>query len=32
MKAPLSKIADFDPEENEWRIVADENDPKIIEL
>ncbi len=32
MKAPLSKIADFDPEENGWRIVADENDPKSIEL
>jgi len=32
MKAPLSKIADFDPEENDWRVVADENDPKFIEL
>ncbi|MEI6703957.1 MAG: PaaI family thioesterase [Deltaproteobacteria bacterium] len=32
MKAPLSKIADFDPEENEWRIVVDENDPKDIEI
>lgn len=32
MKAPLSKIADFDPEENEWQIVEDENDPKFIEL
>ncbi|MEI6305217.1 MAG: PaaI family thioesterase [Deltaproteobacteria bacterium] len=32
MKAPLAKIADFDPEENEWKIVADDNDPKFIEL
>lgn len=32
MKAPLSKIADFDPEENEWKIVEDENDPKFFEL
>ena len=32
MKAPLSKIADFDPEENDWRIVENENDPKFIEL
>jgi acyl-coenzyme A thioesterase PaaI-like protein len=32
MKAPLSKIADFDPEENGWKVVADENDPKFIEL
>lgn len=32
MKAPLSKIADFDPEENDWRVVQNENDPKFIEL
>ena len=32
MKAPLSKIADFDPEENDWRVVVNENDPKSIEL
>ena len=32
MKAPLSKIADFDPEENDWRVVESENDPKFIEL
>ncbi len=32
MKAPLSKIADFDAEENEWRVVEDENDPEFIEL
>ena len=32
MKAPLSKIADFDPEENDWRVIEDENDPKFIEL
>ena len=32
MKAPLSKIADFDPEENDWRVIKNENDPKFIEL
>jgi acyl-coenzyme A thioesterase PaaI-like protein len=32
MKAPLSKIADFDPEENDWRVVTNENDPTSIEL
>jgi chaperone required for assembly of F1-ATPase len=32
MKAPLSKIADFDPEENDWRVVENEDDPKFIEL
>lgn len=32
MKAPLSKIADFDPEENDWRVVTNEDDPKFIEL
>ncbi len=32
MKAPLSKIADFDPEENDWQVVENENDPKFIEL
>jgi len=32
MKAPLSKIADFDPEENDWRVVVNENDPTFIEL
>ena len=32
MKAPLAKIADFDPIENKWQIVADPQDPAIIEL
>jgi acyl-coenzyme A thioesterase PaaI-like protein len=32
MKAPLSKIADFDSEENDWRVVQNENDPKFVEL
>jgi uncharacterized protein (TIGR00369 family) len=32
MKAPLSKIADFDPDENEWRVVEHPNDPKFIEI
>jgi len=32
MKAPLSKIADFDPIENKWEIVANPKDPAIIEL
>ena len=32
MKAPLSKIADFDPDENGWRVILKENDPKSIEL
>lgn len=32
MKAPLHKIADFDPIENEWQVVACEGDPIMIEL
>ena len=32
MKAPLSKIADFDPKENEWQVVENENDPQFIEF
>lgn len=32
LKVPLEKITDFDKEENEWRIVELENDPKEIEL
>jgi uncharacterized protein (TIGR00369 family) len=32
MKAPLNKIADFDPEENEWRVVRNDDDPSVIEL
>lgn len=32
LKAPLEKIADFDPDQNEWRVVSDPNDPKEIEI
>lgn len=32
MKAPLARIADFDPVENEWLVVAKEDDPAYIEL
>lgn len=30
LKVPLEKIADFDREENEWRLVPLENDPEEI--
>ncbi|HJV36635.1 PaaI family thioesterase [Geomonas sp.] len=32
LKAPLERIADFDPVVNEWRVVPDEDDPVEIEL
>lgn len=32
MKVPLERITEFDPEENEWRIVRNENDPKEISI
>jgi acyl-coenzyme A thioesterase PaaI-like protein len=32
MKAPLDKIADFDPAVNEWAVVPRDDDPKEIEL
>ena len=32
MKMPISKITDFDFEENEWRVVPDENDRNVIEI
>ncbi len=32
MKAPLDKIADFDPVINEWRVVESESDPDVIEI
>lgn len=32
LKASLDKIADFDPEENDWRVVASDDDPEIIEI
>jgi len=31
-KVPLEKITEFDKEENEWKIVPLENDPKEIEI
>lgn len=31
-KVPIEKITDFDIEENEWRVVKTENDPKEIEI
>ncbi len=32
LKVPLDKITDFDIEDNEWRIVELEEDPKEIEV
>jgi len=32
MKVPIKKITDFDLEENEWKIVELEKDPKQIEI
>jgi len=32
LKVPLDKIGDFDHEEQEWRVIENENDPKEIEL
>ena len=32
MKAPLERIADFDPVVNEWEVVPGEDDPETIEL
>lgn len=32
LKVPLEKITDFDKEENEWRIISLESDPKEIEV
>jgi uncharacterized protein (TIGR00369 family) len=32
LKAPMEKIADFDPVENEWRVVESPDDPVTIEL
>jgi uncharacterized protein (TIGR00369 family) len=32
LKAPLSKIADFDREENEWAVVHSDRDPLEIEI
>ena len=32
VKLPLSRIADFDAEEQEWRVVAGDGDPAEIDL
>ncbi len=32
MKLPIEKIADFDYEEQEWRVVPAERDPKEIDI
>lgn len=32
MKMPIDKIADFDTEEQEWRVVSSKNEPKEIEI
>ncbi len=32
LKVPLNKITDFDKEENEWRVVESDSDPKEIEI
>lgn len=32
LKVPLEKITNFDIEENEWKVVELENDPKTIEI
>lgn len=32
IKLPLEKIADFDAEEQEWRVVPAGGDPQIVEL
>ena len=32
LKLPIENIADFDREENEWKIIASPDDPKIIEI
>ena len=32
IKLPLEKIADFDAEEQEWRVVHAPDDPRVVEL
>jgi uncharacterized protein (TIGR00369 family) len=32
LKVPLAKITDFDLNENEWKIVETDKDPKVIEV
>ncbi len=31
IKLPLEKIADFDEEEQEWKVALDSNDPEFVE-
>lgn len=32
IKLPLSKIADFDPKTQEWKVVPSASDPEVIEI
>ena len=32
IKMPISKIADFDPEKQEWKIVTSPDDPREVDL
>ena len=32
IKLPLSEIADFDYDEQDWKTVPNEDDPKVIDL
>jgi len=32
MKLPIEKIADFDKDENEWRVVSSDDDPDMIQI
>ena len=32
LRMPLNKISDFDPLEQEWRVVQKDTDPEVIEL
>ncbi|UCD05056.1 MAG: PaaI family thioesterase [candidate division WOR-3 bacterium] len=32
LKLPLDEIADFDREENEWRVIQSDDDPESIEI
>ena len=32
LKLPISKIADFDLEENEWKIIKSPDDPEFIDV
>lgn len=32
LKLPIEKIADFDREENEWKVIKSPDDPEVIEI